>query len=251
MIRSVLLCCLILTINTCFAQTADELIKSGDDLYGKFKEEEAQTKYKAALAMTPKSISLLVKISEISLSIGGRQLDKNIKKKWSDDAYTYAIKAWNVDSNNVQSCYIMAAVSGRMTEIETDKKKIVGFVRDIKLYADRGWRINPNYGKINFIEGKWHYEMVTLNWVKKLAVKALYGGLPDGNIDSCIYYFEKCRQQDIYYVYNFLMLAKAYKENNNPTKIIDVLNKLLKLPISCLDDKAYKEEAKKMLEESM
>ena len=245
-----LLLCLLFTSTVLFSQTADELIKAGDDLYNQLKEEEALVKYKSAISLVPAKMNLLVKITEICLSAGGRQTDKNLKKRWSDQAFIYARQAWNTDSNSVQACYIMAATCGRMTEIETDKKKIVAYVRDIKMYADRGLRINPNYGKINFIEGKWHFEMVTLNWAKRLAVKALYGGLPDGNIDSCIYYFEKCRQQDIYYVYNFLMLAKAYKENNNPTKTVDVLNKLLKLPISCLDDKVYKEEAKKMLEDA-
>ncbi len=244
------LLCLLFTSTVLFSQTAGELIKAGDDLYNQLKEEEALVKYKSAISLAPPSINLLVKVTEICLSAGGRQTDKNLKKRWSDQTFQYARQAWKADSNNVQSCYIMAAACGRMTEIETDKKKIVAYVRDIKMYADRGLRINPNYGKINFIEGKWHYEMVTLNWAKRLAVKALYGGLPDGNIDSCIYYFEKCRQQDIYYVYNFLMLAKAYKENNNPTKTVDVLNKLLKLPVSCLDDKVYKEEAKKMLEDA-
>ena len=244
------LLCLLFTSTILFSQTTVELIKAGDDLYNQLKEEEALVKYKSAISLAPPSINLLVKVTEICLSAGGRQTDKNLKKRWSDQAFQYAHQAWNADSNNVQACYIMAAACGRMTEIETDKKKIVAYVRDIKAYADRGLRINPNYGKINFIEGKWHYEMVILNWAKRLAVKALYGGLPDGNIDSCIYYFEKCRQQDIYFVYNFLMLAKAYKENNNPTKTVDVLNKLLKLPISCLDDKVYKEEAKKMLEDA-
>ncbi len=245
-----LLLCLLFTSTILFSQTADELIKSGDDLYNQLKEEEALVKYKSAISLVPTQISLLVRATEICLSAGSRQTDKNLKKRWSDQAFVYARQAWNADSNDVQSCYIMASVCGRMTEIETDKKKIVSYVRDIKMYADRGLKINQNYGKINFIEGKWHYEMVTLNWAKRLAVKALYGGLPDGSIDSCIYYFEKCRQQDIYYVYNFLMLAKTYKENNNPTKTVEILNKLLKLPVSCLDDKLYKEEAKKMLDEA-
>jgi len=45
----------------------------------------------------------------------------------------------------------------------------------------------------NFIEGKWHYEMISLNWAKKLAVKALYGGLPEPGLDDAIKYLEKVR----------------------------------------------------------
>ena len=248
-LRNILLVCLLLFSKILMSQTTEELIKSGDSLYNKFKEEEALVKYKSAISAMPSNINLLVKVTELCLSIGGRQTDKNAKKRWSDDAFSFAHKAWNLDSNSAQSCYLMSAAAGRISEIETDKKKIVTLVRDIKYYADRGIKINPDYGKLNFVEGKWHYEMVTLNWAKKLAVKAFYGGLPDGNIDSSIYYFEKCRKQEIYYVFNFLMLAKSYKENNNPTRTVEILNKLLKLPTSCVDDKQYKEEAKKMLED--
>ena len=246
---SLLITALLIGSNILLAQSPAELIKNGDSLYKQFKEEESLGYYKSALNNSPNDLNLLKRITEICLSAGGRQKDINLKKKWYNDGFAYAQKAWQVDSNSTISCYIMAGAKGKLTEVETDKKKVVGYVRDIKNLADRGLRINPNDGKMNFLEGKWHYEMVTLNWAKRLAVKALYGGLPDGNLDSCISYLEKCRQQDIYNVRNFLMLAKAYKESNEPTKTTDILNKLLKLPTSCLDDKDYKEEAKKMLEE--
>ena len=248
-LRNILLLCCLLMSHLLMSQSTEELIKTGDSLYIHFKEEDALVKYKSALSENPSNMNLLVKVTEICLSIGGRQTDKNAKKRWNDDAVNFAHKAWNVDSNTVQACYLMATVTGRMSEVETDKKKMFSFIRDTKLYADRGLKINPDDGKINFAEGNWHYSMITFNWTKRVAVKTVYSGLPDANVDSCIYYFEKCRKHEIYYVYNFLLLAKSYKENNNPTKTTDILNKLLKLPTSCTDDKLYKEEARKMLEE--
>jgi hypothetical protein len=89
--------------------------------------------------------------------------------------------------------------------------------------------------------------MITLNWAKKLAVKALYGGLPNPSIEKCIEYLEKCKKNDPYFVLNYLTLAKAYKENNNAVKMLEVLNQLVKLPKRNFDDAAYIDEGKKML----
>jgi FimV-like protein len=91
--------------------------------------------------------------------------------------------------------------------------------------------------------------MVNLSGFKKAAVKLFYGGLPDGKIESAIAYFEKCRNLDPYFMLNYLDLAKAYVQDNKPPKAIEVLQKLVKLPIRTADDAAYKEEGKKMLTE--
>jgi len=49
-------------------------------------------------------------------------------------------------------------------------------------------------------------------------------------------------------VLNSLTLAKAYKDNNNPTKAIETLQRTLKLPTRTMDDAGYKAEAQKLLD---
>ena len=95
--------------------------------------------------------------------------------------------------------------------------------------------------------GKWHYEIMTLSWVKKVAVKALYGGLPEADMDSAIANFEKCRTLDQYFARNYLDLAKAYQSNSQPAKAIEILHLLVKLPNRCYDDAAIKNEGKQLL----
>ena len=41
---------------------------------------------------------------------------------------------------------------------------------------------------------------------------------------------EKCKQLEPYMVSNYLDLGRAYKENRNPTKAIEILTQLQKLP---------------------
>ncbi len=238
---------LLFLVNVCFAQDVSVLLKEAYNLELKFNEPEALGKYKQILLNETNHYVALSKATELSCSIGARATNLKDKRLMYESAISFANRAFGADSNNANSYYLLSLVSGKMTEVETENKKKVAYVRDIKVYADKALQINPNHALANFIEGKWHYEMVTLNWAKKLAVKTLYGGLPDPSLDKCIEYLEKCKKLDPYFVLNYLTLAKAYKEDNKAVKMLEVLNQLVKLPKRNFDDAAYIEEGKKML----
>jgi hypothetical protein len=110
--------------------------------------------------------------------------------------------------------------------------------------------LNPNNAKANYILGNWHYDMINAAWIKKVS-KILYGGLPKADIDSAVYYMEKCRSIDQYFVRNYLDLAKAYQSNNRPSLALDVLKKLVKLPNRTADDAALKQEGQALLDKMM
>jgi len=231
------------------AQDVNVLLKEAANLEKQLKESEALEKYKQIASTDTNNIFVLVKCTELNCSIGARQTDKNAKANYYNEAQTYAQKALVADPNNADANYAMAVLAGKMTEIEPEKKKVTEYVRQTKLYGDKAIAINPNHAKANYVVGKWHYEMVTLSWIKKAAVKTLYGGLPKGDIDSAILYMEKCRVLDQYFVRNYLDLAKAYQYKSQPAKAIEVLNKLVKLPNRTADDAALKEEGKQMLQQ--
>lgn len=229
------------------AQDLTVLLKEADNLERQIKEPEALEKYKLVLEQDPSNIKALIKAAELNASIGGRQMDKNAKRLYLETALSFAKKAYQVDPNNADANFVMGMASGKMTDIETENKKIVAFVKDAKLYNEKAIAINPKHAKATYSIGKWHYEMVNLSGIKKIAVKLFYGGLPNGDLDSAITYFEKSKSLDPYFVLNYLDLAKAYRDNHRPSQAIDVLNKLVKLPIRTGDDQALKAEGAKML----
>lgn len=232
-----------------YSQDVSTQLKQADNLEKQQKEEDALAKYKEIAAAAPNNIFATVKCAELSCSIGGRQKDKNAKESYYVQALAYADKAIVLDSNSADANYTKALVAGKMTEVESENRKIVEDVRQIKQFADRALAINPNHAKANYIEGKWHYEMVNLNWFKKTALKTLYKSLPKADIDSAISYMENCRKLDQYFVLNYLDLAKAYQYKERPTQAIEVLAKMVRLPTRTADDVALKAEGKRMLEE--
>lgn len=229
------------------AQDAAVLLKEADNFERQIKETEALDKYKQVLAVEPTNLKALVKAAELNAAIGGRLVDKNSRRLYFETAVAYAKKAFDVDQNNADANYVMGMTAGKMTDVETDNKKIVAFVKDVKLYNEKAIAINPKHARANYSIGKWHYEMVNLSGIKKIAVKLFYGGLPNGDLDSAITYFEKCRVLDPYFALNYLDLAKAYRDNHRPSQAIEILNKLVKLPTRTGDDAAIKAEGAKML----
>lgn len=233
------------------AQDVNILLKEASNFEKQLKEPEALAKYKQVIATDPDNMIALVKCTELNCSMGARQTDKNAKTNFYNEAQTCAQKALAADSNSADANYAMAIVAGKMAEIEPEKKQSTEFVRQIKIYADKALAINPDHARANYVEGKWHYDMVTLSFFKKAAVKTLYGGMQKGSIDSAIYYMEKCRKLDQYFVRNYFDLAKAYQYNNQPTNTLEVLNKLVKLPNRTADDAALKQEGQKLLDQMM
>ena len=235
-------------LNMTMAQDVNVLLKEADNFERQVKEPEALEKYKQVLSVEPANLKALVKASELHASIGGRQNDKNTKRLYMETSMVLAKKAFEANPKNADANYVMAMASGKMTDIETENKKIVALVKDVKTYTEAAIALQPNHAKAYYSLGKWHYEMVNLSGVKKVAVKLFYGGLPNGDLDSAIASFEKCKSLDPYFVLNYLDLAKAYRDNHRPTQAIEVLNKLVKLPVRTADDPALKAEGAKLLE---
>jgi hypothetical protein len=230
------------------AQDINILLKEASNYERQLNETEAYKKYAQVADIDPKNMIALVKCTEINCAVGARQKDKNAKAIYYNAAETFAQKAYAADSTKADASYAMALAAAKMTEVTEENKQVVVWVRQSKLYIDKALVLNPSHAKANYTMGKWHYEMTNLSWGKKTAIKAFYGGLPKGNMDSAIYYMEQCRKFDMYFVQNYLDLAKAYRDTNRPALELDVLNRLVKLPNRTPDDAGWKEEGKKMLE---
>lgn len=247
--KQILLVFLLACFGRLIAQDNIVLLKEAENLERSFKEPEALEKYKQILANDAANIKALVKATELSCSLGSKKENKNDKRLNFESALAFAQRAAKADANSADANYALAMASGKMTEVETENKKIVAYVKDTKAFADKAIAINPNFGKAYFILGRWHYEMVNLSGIKKAAVKLFYGGLPDASLENAIMYMEKCKTLDPYYMINYFYLNKAYKDNDKPAKQIEVLSKMVKLPNRTLDDAAMKEDAKKQLQQ--
>jgi len=230
------------------AQDIPTLLKEGLQLERQQKEIEALEKYKLALSQEPTNITALVRAAELSTMLAGfNEKDPKSKQLFLSSAGAYAVRAYASYPKNAEAAYVMALTQAKLSDIQPDNKKLIECVRNSKIYADEALAINPGHAKANFTVGKWHMEMANLNLVKKAAVKLIYGGLPEGSMDSAVVYLEKARTLDPYFVNTYLELAKIYNQLHQPTKVIEVLTKMIKLPTRKTEDISLKAAGTQML----
>lgn len=246
--RLVVLLSLFLSVQT-FSQDLSLQVKEAENLERQLKEDQAYEKYRALSVTDPSNIKFQVKAALLAMANGSRQKDQNQKKMYFEMAKTHAEKALALNGNSADANYAMSVVAGGMTEIVDENKKKIEYVKLIKTYADKALSIDPNHARANHVLGKWNFEVSELSWIKKAAVKAIFGGMPDASLEAAVQHMEKCRSLDQYYMLNYFDLAKAYDADNKPAKAMEVLNKMIKLPILTADDTRLKEEGKKLLKE--
>jgi tetratricopeptide (TPR) repeat protein len=140
------------------AQDLTGLLKEAESFEKLLKEPEALEKYKQVLSIAPFNIKALGKAAELNVLLGGNQKDKNNKRLYFETAKSFADKAIQADANNADANYLISMVSGKLTDIESDNKKIVNLVKDVKVYADKALIINPNHARAYYMED---YQMVT------------------------------------------------------------------------------------------
>lgn len=236
------------------AQDAGTTLKAAENLEKQQKETEALEKYKSVAEADTTNLAANLKTAELSCAVGARiniEKNKTARQPYYQQAQLFATRALAIKPDDAQVNYVMSLVCAKMTEVEPENKKVTAYVRQSKEYADKALAINPAHGKANYMEGKWNMEMLNMGFFKKAAAKTIYGGLPSASLDSAIIHLEKCRVAEPYFVQNYLDLAKAYKQDNKPAKAIEVLNRLVKLPIRTADDAALKAEGKQMLDEML
>jgi len=240
--------CFGVTVHVAQAQDIPTLLKDGLQLERQQKEIEALEKYKLVLSLEPTNLTALVRAAELSTMLAAfNEKDPKSKQLFLSSAGAYAVRAYSTNPKNAEAAYVMALTQAKLSEIQPDNKKLIECVRNSKIYADEALAINPGHAKANFTLGKWHMEMANLNLVKKAAVKLIYGGLPEGSMDSAIVYLEKARTGDPYFVNTYLELAKIYNQLHQPTKVIEVLTKMVKLPTRKTEDISLKAAGAQML----
>jgi tetratricopeptide (TPR) repeat protein len=224
------------------------MVDQARQLERQMKDAAALSLYKDALKVQPDNVAALTGASEVSSREGFRTADKEEKSRIYTEAKTYAEQALKLAPENADANYVMSVAIGRIALASGAKEKVAAS-KEVKRYAELAIKFNPKYAKAYHVLGKWNYEVANMNALEKAAAKMLFGGMPEATLQEAIANYEKCRKLDPSFLPNYLELAKAYKENDELEKCIEVLRKAVTLRPVYQDDLNIKSSCKKMLEE--
>ncbi len=228
------------------AQDINMMVKEADRLEAIPDETAAFEKFKEVLKLNPTQLHALSKCSELCSRIGKRQKDNSLRDNYYAAAKIYAETALKIDPANAEASCSMAIALGRSTMSKTGKEKILN-AKEIRKYIDISIKSDPNYFLSWHVLGRWHYEISSLNFLERSAVKIFYGGLPPSSYKESVAAFEKSDALTPGFILNYFELAKAYHRNGQKEKAISTLKLLLTLPNHTEDDPTIKEDSKKML----
>ena len=229
------------------AQEIGQLLKEAQQYEAKFNDKEALNKYSQILRLQPSNLQALCKASELHALLGRRLSSKEEQAEYYKTARSQAQQALRVNSNYPEANFVMAFALGRIALISSGNER-VNAVKEIRSYAEKTIQLDPLHYKAYHVLGRWHYEVSNLNTVEKWLLKVAYGSMPPSSLETAIRSYEKSRQLRPGFLLNYLELAKCYHRKGQDTKAIEMLNIMMKLPLSSSNDATIKTEGKKWLE---
>ena len=133
---------LLLVCATSWAGSADDLIKSGDDLDLKLKASEALDFYLAAEKLDPKNASLLVRIARQYRHLMADATTREEKLRLGGIGLDYAQRAATLAPNDSEAQLSPAISYGKLIPLQGIKEQTEA-ARRIKEAADKAIRLNP------------------------------------------------------------------------------------------------------------
>ncbi len=233
-------------IKTSHAQSTKDFFEKGKKLEKELDEKAAFEEYKRAIAINSKHIESLCSASLMCSRIGNRESSSSSKKAYFTAAKNYATKALALNENYADANYVMAVAMGRMALISGTKEK-VGASRNIHKYSKRCTQLDPKHAEGWMLLGKYNYEISNLNFAEKSAANLLFGGLPEGDINSAIQCLEKSVSLNNKSVLAHLELGKSYLHANKKDEAKKILKAAASLNIIVFDDTRLKNECAALL----
>jgi tetratricopeptide (TPR) repeat protein len=230
-----------------FAQDITALQKEAERLEPS-SQEEAFKRYQEILRLQPVNLNALCKSSELCSAIGHRQAAKTAQVNYFKAARRFAEAALRVNPANSEANFAMAFAMGRISLISSGREKIDA-VLEIKRYAELSIKSDPTNYKPYHVMGKWHYEVSNLNAFERTLARLLYGGLPPASLAESIAFYEKSRALNPEFTLNYLELARAYHRNDQNARALEMLNRLMAMPLKTQDDARVREEGRKLMKE--
>ena len=168
---------LLLVCATIWAESADDLIKRGDDLDLKLKASEALDFYLAAEKLDPKNASLLVRIARQYRHLMVDATTREEKLRLGGIALDYAQRAATLAPNDSEAQLSPAISYGKLVPLQGIKEQTEA-ARHIKVAADKAIKLNPQNDLAWHVLGRWNKVLADVNGIKRAVGSLLYGELP-------------------------------------------------------------------------
>ena len=228
------------------AQTsAEALLVEADSLWQQGQFEASLERLEALRQDRPDDADVLWRLARAKGDLGEEAEEDDEKERWYRAALEDAYAAVAADSASADAFLTQAIAAGRVGLISGTKEK-VELSREVKESVDRAIELDPEKALAYHVRGRWNYEVASLGFFSRAALKLAYGGLPDASYESAIQDLKQAiALEDL--VVHHLELGKAYLKMDDPSRAKDEFRRALALENQYPNDPGYKREAEALL----
>ena len=217
-----------------------QLYDKGLQYKAEYKNTEGLALFQLLLKSDSSNADYLSNAAYFFSKVGNLQATEGRRSEYFNKGVYLAKKAIKINPSSAEAHYAYALGLGRLNENAGSKQKIAN-ARLIKQEADLALKLNPQLAGAYHILGRWHRTIAGFNFVEKMAINTLFGGVPEGgSYESAITSFQKAIQFEPGYMLHYYELAQTYSDRNkngDKEQARIVLKKAMALPVKNEDDK--------------
>ena len=229
------------------AQSADELIKSGDGCYAKLQAANALRFYLPAEKLEPNNERLLVHISREYRHLMSDATKPEEKRRLGGIAVDYAKRAVALGPNDPDAYLAVAISYGRLQPLEGNWDKIQAS-RVIKEAAEKVIKLDPRSDLGWHVLGRWHQGLADISAAKRALAQVIYGEtLPESTYQEAAKCFEKAIALNPNRLMHYIELGRAYGQMGRTEEARRLITKGLAMPDTEKDDPETKREGQEAL----
>ncbi|MEF8866797.1 MAG: hypothetical protein V5A20_13650 [Salinibacter sp.] len=163
-------------------------------------------------------------------------------------ALDVAETAVETDATHAWAHVAKSVAAGRMATMTNSNRESIRLSREVKEHADRALALDSELGAAYHVRARWHREVGDLNFVQRLVVKTVYGGLPDASTARAVEDFRTAIGLETR-AYHHLELGKTYEKMDRRGDAVQQYRRALEAPRADPFDPEYKREARAHLSE--
>lgn len=234
------------TVSTASAQTAAEQIATADRDYVAMDAPSALAHYEKAIAADPRSYEALWKASRSAIDIGSYAQDASRRNSLYASGEQYARRAIALNPQDEAGHFSLARALGK-TALSQSPRGRVKYATEIRAHALECLKINPRHAGCLHVMGMWNAEVMRLNSFTRMIAKNILGGRVFGTAswNEAVRYMEASVAAEPNRIVHHVDLADVYDDVGEKSKARVEREAALRLPITDVNDKYYKEQARK------
>lgn len=228
------------------AQTANDLIATGDIFDRSFQAEDALKYYLPAVKLEPKNLSLLLRIARQYRHLMTDADTNEMKLKIGNLSLVYALRAADLAPNSSEAQLSPAITYGKMLPFQGSKQQVADTPL-IRKAVDKALSLDPNNDVAWHVLGRWHQALANISGLKRSVGGLLYGQLPTTTNDAAVACFEKAISINPSRLRNYIELGRTYAQMGKNAEARLFIEKGLAMPNTEHDDPELKQRGRDSL----